>query len=560
MTVILSIQDIGDSVYDSAVLIDNFRWLFGENGERTVSEITDSDGDGLPDIWESNGIDYDGDGSAEVDLPGMGADPQQADIFLEIDWMEKPATCLLFFCWGARSFAPDTAALQDVVDAFAAAPYANLDGTTGITLHVDAGAHSPGGLDGGGNAIAWVAGLGTGAGGSYDWTAFETVKDANFESQRRDVFHYAIYADRHGESNHSGITRGIPGADLIVSDGPWSDNGGFTRIQERGTLMHELGHNLDLKHGGIDHSTFQNDPTYLSVMNYSYQMIGLPPGTGLDYSRGAPFDDWANIRFDGGSIGDLGDAAPVMTTSDDELTAELAEELGAAAVEGDGALEVLGPNIFAAQASGQVINIRVWNPGSTDQRYELRGSIGPAAPASTTVDIAAGSFGDVALEFDASALPTGDAEVSVVLISRTLDSEVDRDTATLTGLDLNDPAVANGLTQDAAAAAAADDPPAAAVMTTLKALADAGDTPTPTPTPTPAATMTSSPATEPTSTAPTTTTPSPTAAPGGALAATGTTAPVGALLLAATVTLIGTLLVGWAVLRRRRTAERPEGS
>ena len=51
--------------------------------------------------------------------------------------------------------------------------------------------------------------------------------------------------------------------------------------------MHELGHNLGLRHGG---SEFANcKPNYLSVMNYSRQMpnllatFGLPP----DYSRQA---------------------------------------------------------------------------------------------------------------------------------------------------------------------------------------------------------------------------------------------------------------------------------
>ena len=153
VTVFLSIQDIGDSIYDSAVLVDNFRWLYGSNCERTVVTLTDSDGDSLPDEWETNGIDYDGDGSAEVDLVGLGASPHRADLFLEIDSMEKKPTCLLFLCWGARSFAPDRAALQDLVDAFAAAPYTNPNGTTGITVHVDAGIHSPGTPSAGGNSI-----------------------------------------------------------------------------------------------------------------------------------------------------------------------------------------------------------------------------------------------------------------------------------------------------------------------------------------------------------------------------------------------------------------------
>ena len=41
------------------------------------------------------------------------------------------------------------------------------------------------------------------------------------------------------------------------------------------TIMHELGHNLGLGHGGDSHNT-NNKPNHLSVMNYTYQLNGLP--------------------------------------------------------------------------------------------------------------------------------------------------------------------------------------------------------------------------------------------------------------------------------------------
>ena len=48
----------------------------------------DSDGDGLWDDWERFGIDVDGDGVIDVDLPAMGANPMHKDIFIEVDWMD----------------------------------------------------------------------------------------------------------------------------------------------------------------------------------------------------------------------------------------------------------------------------------------------------------------------------------------------------------------------------------------------------------------------------------------------------------------------------------------
>jgi hypothetical protein len=55
-------------------------------------EQLDSDQDGLYDHWETDGIDLDGTGSIDLNLPGMGADPFKRDVFLQIDWgMDRPA-------------------------------------------------------------------------------------------------------------------------------------------------------------------------------------------------------------------------------------------------------------------------------------------------------------------------------------------------------------------------------------------------------------------------------------------------------------------------------------
>jgi hypothetical protein len=57
------------------------------------------------------------------------------------------------------------------------------------------------------------------------------------------------------------------------------------------TIMHELGHNLGLRHGGWFDTT-NRKPNYNSVMNYRYQFPGVdndctPPGDGvMDFSYG----------------------------------------------------------------------------------------------------------------------------------------------------------------------------------------------------------------------------------------------------------------------------------
>jgi hypothetical protein len=79
----------------------------------------------------------------------------------------------------------------------------------------------------------------------------------------------------------------IPGNDFIVTMNRCdpSDNG------VGNTIMHELGHNLYLRHGGYE--DFNCKPNYNSVMNYLFQFPGIDTdcdGVGddiLDYSRGS---------------------------------------------------------------------------------------------------------------------------------------------------------------------------------------------------------------------------------------------------------------------------------
>lgn len=93
-------------------------------------DTTYSDGDRLPDCWETTGIDWDGDGAVDIDLPAMGADLIRADIFVEIN-------CLI-------SDGNDDGDLDDIIDhthcptlevlgivaqSYADAPAPNPDGT-----------------------------------------------------------------------------------------------------------------------------------------------------------------------------------------------------------------------------------------------------------------------------------------------------------------------------------------------------------------------------------------------------------------------------------------------
>jgi hypothetical protein len=249
--------------------------------------LPDRDTDGLPDAWERHGVTVDG---QFVDLPEMGADPDHPDLFVHVDWMVDET----------HDQRPDPAAIARVVEAFAAAPWQSPTGSVGITLHVDAGPASPmrapdvrwGALSRA-RALPWRDNLGSVRDGTYDWSDFQAIKDepGGFTaSGRGPVFHYVVFGHYHDRddargSGASGVSRGIGGTDCLVTLGNFTR--GVGSVQEQaGTLMHELGHNLGLRHGGDDDTNFK--PGYVSVMSYAFQMDGLARGGArgiVDYSR-----------------------------------------------------------------------------------------------------------------------------------------------------------------------------------------------------------------------------------------------------------------------------------
>ena len=237
---------------------------------------SDDDDDALCDNWEETGLDWDRDGTVDLTLPG--AQREHRDLYVELDHM-------------ADHF-PGPNAINDVVAAFANAP-ATPAANAGITLHVEVGNAMPESA-----SIAFPGCTGAAGGGDAD---FDTLKSANFGTPaqrsagvavlgaKRYAYRYGVYAHTLlGRPDQSGCSE-LPGNDFIVTLGSGARvvAGGHrvgSRNQQSGTLMHEFGHTLGLRHGG---STDVNcKPNYLSVMNYTRQFDGVPiVGRPLDYSR-----------------------------------------------------------------------------------------------------------------------------------------------------------------------------------------------------------------------------------------------------------------------------------
>lgn len=244
----------------------------------------DRDGDGLLDCWETNGITVNGatlklcvDANRNgLDDPGECADPDVKDVFVEIDFMQNHR--------------PDPVAIDRVVRAFAAAPVANLDGTTGIRLHVLVDEEMPHN-----DNLALVPCTPPPLAGHANFDAlkaqfFGTAAERavpDLLTAKRFAFRYGLFVHNLSQSGSTSGCAEVLGNDFVVSLGSWSkvnNHGTGNTDQQAGTFMHELGHTLGLRHGGADNINCK--PNYPSVMNYSRQFGGSPIlNRPLDYSR-----------------------------------------------------------------------------------------------------------------------------------------------------------------------------------------------------------------------------------------------------------------------------------
>jgi len=281
--------------YDRARSVQFLRLDPGQSMTMTVKltftippSALDSDGDGLPDDWETMGVPLEN--GQTLPLQAWGADPHKKDIFLQLNWMKSEMEtqgCLDAFgrpradidkvtdysyCTGldSRSHAPTMKALEDLVKLF---------DDHGINLHIDAGdmvlgmPREAGGF-GGPRMDYEKYYFGTYDGGGDHGRLKDQLKFV--EGARQSVFRLGTLVDYlWGEPTGtpvriSGLGQ-MPGTSFAVGNFE-----GMNSDHVRNTILHEMGHTLGFGHAGRYYPDNPLNgknyvPNHVSVMNYLYQ-------------------------------------------------------------------------------------------------------------------------------------------------------------------------------------------------------------------------------------------------------------------------------------------------
>ncbi|BBM88986.1 hypothetical protein COTS27_00673 [Spirochaetota bacterium] len=254
------------------------------DSECVMLDQSDNDRDGIYDCVEDEVTDtYMG-----MPLYEWGARSGQKDLFLEIDYMSCSYS-------GNINTEPQRAALDKVISVMRGHGYA---------LHIDTGKlydPSPGtnvthyDLGGGNNYIfssddkTNYEGIDLNPTNRGGTNTYFNVKENHFNNNRKQLFYYMLFADSTAPTNFalsgsaevlgndSLIVLGEQGINICDVEQLSQANRNLIVNRQAYAIMHELGHNLGLLHGGNE--AVANKLNYLSVMNPLYADYGVPTTT-----------------------------------------------------------------------------------------------------------------------------------------------------------------------------------------------------------------------------------------------------------------------------------------
>ena len=221
------------------------------------TQTLDTDGDSLLDSWEIIGIDANMDGQIDLRLPPR-VDAWIQDVIVEVDAMQ--------------GMLPAARTLQLIESTFGQQDTRNVQ----LTLIVDETNLPLATWSANVNPITWPVEFGPFK-AAWFGTAAERASPnwPNIRQAKLWAHRYCVFAEQNVSNTIAGMAE-LPGNDMFLTlGGIWTFWGANPAVQ-LGVFLHELGHNLNLDHGGGPGITnpaqraIEYKPNYYSVMNPSF--------------------------------------------------------------------------------------------------------------------------------------------------------------------------------------------------------------------------------------------------------------------------------------------------
>jgi len=287
----------------------------GQGNDEEVRLNNPTKGDGICDSWETGGNllinTLGGTWSPQPNsiLQKSGPANNKLDIYVEIDYIQ-----------GHR---PNLESLWNVINGFEVMGinlHIQLDdeGRTGILIP-----HSP--------TTRWPGSDSNKGFQQISATHFGTclerstagnceVPDTSWSTnwkRKAQVFHYGLFA--HGPTTGSATGIGeVGGNDFMITLGVLNNvNELVPPSYIEGTLMHELGHNLNLSHGGAYNDLKNCKPTHMSVMSHSRQFTDLVPPRNLEYSKSVVIMENGGTLSESSSLSETNGIGPYYDTTEE---------------------------------------------------------------------------------------------------------------------------------------------------------------------------------------------------------------------------------------------------
>ena len=228
-------------------------------GPNDITSTIDNDNDGIPDSSEAPGKTF-----AGLPLYDWGARQNQKDIFVHIDYMNPSLN---------DNIRPRKEALDKLKGLFINRSSQGIP----MAIHFDVGNLFSGvvnpnqyNLDNRNHEVAFSQSISFHVFTQDQVHAnFYKYKADHMPAAKRQIFHYCLIAN---EGFHQGAQFGglgeTPGNDFAVTSITVPAPESFIINYQTSLILHELGHNLELEHGGNEERNYK--PNYLSSMNYLY--------------------------------------------------------------------------------------------------------------------------------------------------------------------------------------------------------------------------------------------------------------------------------------------------